>query len=91
VEQLSFLLLDEAGPVRVNEGWGKISFHNGVARLRRCKRSWYPPFAKSTKDGAPFALVMPARSKAWAARRKTPSVEFYDEYVGARRAVCSCS
>ena len=26
-----FYLLDEAGPVRVNEGWGKISFHSRVA------------------------------------------------------------
>jgi hypothetical protein len=26
-----FYLLDEAGPVRVNEGWGKISFRDRVA------------------------------------------------------------
>ena len=26
-----FYLLDEAGPVRVNEGWEKISFRNRVA------------------------------------------------------------
>jgi hypothetical protein len=26
-----FYLLDEAGPVRVNEGWGKISFPNHAA------------------------------------------------------------
>jgi hypothetical protein len=26
-----FYLLDEAGPVRVNAGWGEISFRNGVA------------------------------------------------------------
>jgi putative transposase len=26
-----FYLLDEAGPVRVNEGWGEISFHSRVA------------------------------------------------------------
>jgi hypothetical protein len=31
VEQLSFLSLGEAGPVRVNEGWGKISFRDRVA------------------------------------------------------------
>jgi hypothetical protein len=26
-----FYLLDEAGPVRVNEGWGKISFRDRAA------------------------------------------------------------
>jgi len=31
MEQLSFLSLDEAGPVRVNEGWTKISFRDRVA------------------------------------------------------------
>jgi hypothetical protein len=31
-------------------------------------RSWFPPFANCAKDGAPTALVMPARSKAWATR-----------------------
>ena len=30
VEQFRFYLLDEAGPVRVNEGWGEISFRGRV-------------------------------------------------------------
>jgi hypothetical protein len=45
------------------------SAHSRVAWLRRCRRSWYPPFAKSAKDGAPFASVMPTRSKARATRQ----------------------
>jgi hypothetical protein len=31
-------------------------------------RSWYPPFAKCAKDGAPTVVAMPAKSKAWATR-----------------------
>jgi hypothetical protein len=32
--------------------------------------SWFPPFAKNAKDGAPTVLVMPARLEAWATRRR---------------------
>src|SRR5207245_6324609 len=49
-----FYLLDEAGTVRVNEGWGKISFQAPVAWSEHwCKRSWFPPFANYAKNGAP--------------------------------------
>ncbi len=54
-------LLDEAAPVRVNEGWREISFRSpaasspGVAQAVRL-----PPFANCAKDGAPTVLVVPS-------------------------------
>ena len=63
-----FYLMEEVGSVRVNEGWTKICFEIEQPRLRHCMRSWYPPFAQNTKDGAAIVLLMPARSKAWATR-----------------------
>jgi hypothetical protein len=35
----------------------------------RGMRSWFPPFAKCAKDGAPSVLFVPANSKAGATRR----------------------
>ena len=37
-------------------------------------RSWFPPFAKCAKDGAPSALVMPARSTPHRAIRLPPAL-----------------
>jgi hypothetical protein len=47
-------LLDEAGPVGVNEGWTKISFRDraGAVPSTCCGHFRLPPFAKCAKDGA---------------------------------------
>ena len=43
-------------------------------------RSWYPPFAQNTKDGAPIFLLVPLGSKAWATRQRRAfwQARFYD-------------
>jgi hypothetical protein len=46
----------------------RFHFEIGRHRLRRCRHSWYPPFAKYAKNGAPTILLMPAGSKDWATR-----------------------
>ena len=61
-----FYFLDEAGRVRVNEGWGKISFAS-----RAVKKPLDADFLvahlsqKARKDGAPTVLVVQATSKGW--------------------------
>ena len=62
-----FYLLEEAGLVRVNVGWGEISLRD------RAGTEWWihshaRPSQRTRKDGAPTRLVAPARSKAWAIR-----------------------
>jgi REP element-mobilizing transposase RayT len=59
-----FYLLGKAGPVRVNEGWTKISFLDRVAYVRSpAANSPHSRPCKGRKDGAPTVWVMPARSK----------------------------
>jgi hypothetical protein len=64
VEQLSFLSFGRIGAgarePRLDEDFVPPS--SGLAP-RRCRRSWYPPFAKNAKDGAPTVLTASAKSK----------------------------
>jgi putative transposase len=60
-----FYFLEESGPVRINEGWGKIRFELlPPDQGNWCKRLWFPPFANYAKNGAPTLSVTQARSKA---------------------------
>ncbi len=63
-----FCLLDEAGPVRVNESWGKISFRDGGVASQLHTFVVPAPSQRTRRNGAPTVLVMAARSKAWATR-----------------------
>jgi hypothetical protein len=73
-----FYLLDEAGPVRVNEGWGRISFQDGggvraVVKFKSCAAgNPVPALAINARAGAPTAFVTSARSKAWGTRPVNP-------------------
>jgi len=52
-----FYLLDEAGPVRINEGWGRISFRDRVERRivpkASASGSRVPALAKNARTGHP--------------------------------------
>ena len=58
-----FYFMDDAGPVRVNEGWTRISFAAPVQRLRRDQTTLRPRFAvptlsqKARKNGAPTLFM----------------------------------
>ena len=59
-----FYLLGEAGPVRVNEGWEKISFERQQRDRPALRRHFlFPPFAKRAKDGAPTVFLVSTGSK----------------------------
>src|SRR5580698_3868797 len=64
LEQLSFLSFGRIGAgarePRLDEDF--VPQSSGLAP-RRCRRSWYPPFAKNAKDGAPTVLTASAKSK----------------------------
>ncbi len=66
-----FYLLDEAGPVRVNEGWTKISFRKGGVTSQLRTFVVPAPSQRTRRNGAPTVVVMAARSKAWATPPRT--------------------
>jgi hypothetical protein len=53
---------------KVREGWGTPFMSVRQRAGHPPRRSWYPPFAKNAKNGAPTYFVLHARSKAWATR-----------------------
>ena len=54
-----FYFLDESGPVRVNEGWGKISFRGHAAGKAKpmVRRVCHPPFAKNREGWGTHCVV----------------------------------
>jgi hypothetical protein len=64
-----FYLLDEAGPVRVNEGWTKIPFRAPAESSTHLRRHFrLPPFANSAKDGGTHCTGDASEIKTWALR-----------------------
>src|SRR5258708_37028768 len=56
-------LLDEAGPVRVNEGWTKISFQIGWRSFAAAGVRGTPSFAKNAKEPGTRCMVDESKIK----------------------------
>ena len=69
-----FYLMDEAGPVRVNEGWAEISFRIGWRKAAR-QALVVPALRKEREErGTLFLSQTLASLKAWATRHGEPAL-----------------